>query len=72
MSLIFTSGKVEMMFPIMNNCGDHLKDYIDVNLKTNTNAKELAAKYTTDVIASTCAFVIETNCLLAKTMNLGQ
>lgn len=61
---VFSSGKVKMLFSLMNDIGKELSKYVDnviVNQKSS-EAKEICIKYTTDVITS-CAFGIQSNCL---------
>jgi cytochrome P450 family 6 len=61
----FTSGKLKAMFPIMQDCGQVLTDYIDKNMKNNKNQfdiKELFARFTTSIISSV-AFGIENDCI---------
>lgn len=60
----FTSGKMKMMFDIVNTIGDKFVSVIDKDLKISSDLemKELLAKFTTDVIGNV-AFGIECNCL---------
>jgi len=60
LSPVFTSGKMKMMMYLMKECGENLKQHIEKFLEESVEVKELAAKYTTDVIA-TCAFGINAN-----------
>lgn len=60
LSPIFTSGKMKMMMPLMKECGENLQNFIKTVLDEKAEAKEIAGKYTTDVIA-TCAFGISAN-----------
>ncbi|XP_012224510.1 cytochrome P450 6k1 [Linepithema humile] len=60
----FTSGKMKKMFDLMCQCGNHLDDYLD-SLEFEGDGKtiemkELAIKFTTDLIGST-AFGLEVN-----------
>uniref|UniRef100_A0AAT9UTP5 Cytochrome P450 6PZ11 short isoform n=1 Tax=Maconellicoccus hirsutus TaxID=177089 RepID=A0AAT9UTP5_MACHI len=59
----FTSGKMKMMFPLLEKCGEKLTQVIDnMSDERSFNAKDLFVRYTTDGIA-TCAFGLETNSL---------
>ncbi|EFN78001.1 cytochrome P450 6k1-like [Harpegnathos saltator] len=63
---IFTSGKLKKMFGLMLECGNNLDIYIN-SLKLEGSSKmldvkELSAKFTTDVIAST-AYGLNVNSL---------
>ncbi|KAF2880402.1 hypothetical protein ILUMI_25769 [Ignelater luminosus] len=61
LSPIFTSGKMKLMFVLINKCAVNLKQYINTILGDDgLDIKDVAGKYTTDVIA-TCAFGIEVN-----------
>lgn len=60
---IFTSGKLKTMFELMNNSANDLVEYIgkhSIN-ENSSDAKEIAAKYTTDVLTIS-AFGIRANC----------
>lgn len=59
----FSSGKLKAMVPLMNESGENLKKYISKhsNEITCLEAKEVCAKYSTDVISS-CAFGINSQC----------
>ena len=61
---IFTSGKMKMMFEIVNSIGEKCVSAIDRELKISSDleVKELLSKFTTDVIGNV-AFGIECNCL---------
>ncbi|XP_026473516.1 cytochrome P450 6k1-like [Ctenocephalides felis] len=62
---IFTSGKMKSMFHLMNDEGRNLNEYLHKladSKKPSDNARELSARYTTDVIA-TCAYGIKANCM---------
>ncbi|KAK4875979.1 hypothetical protein RN001_012401 [Aquatica leii] len=61
LSPVFTSGKIKMMTPLMVNCGKNLEKYLSKKLNQDIEVKEVAAKYTTDVISS-CAFGLDGNC----------
>lgn len=51
------------MFPLVKACGEKLRQVIDqISPNEPFDVKDLAARYTTDVIGS-CAFGIETNSL---------
>lgn len=59
MSPVFSSGKIKSMLSLINAAADEMVIYISKNLgKNSLEAKELCAKYSTDVIAS-CAFGID-------------
>lgn len=60
----FTSGKMKMMFDIVNTISDKFISVIDKDLKVSSDLelRELLAKFTTDVIGNV-AFGIECNCL---------
>ncbi|XP_015434774.1 PREDICTED: probable cytochrome P450 6a13 [Dufourea novaeangliae] len=64
LSPVFTSGKLKEMFPLIQECSEHLEHYLEkvVAVGEPVDCRELAAKYGTDVIAS-CAFGIDTNSL---------
>ncbi|KAF2891412.1 hypothetical protein ILUMI_14761, partial [Ignelater luminosus] len=49
------------MFQLTKECGENLAIYIENVTNKDVEMKEIAAKYTTDVIA-TCAFGITANC----------
>lgn len=62
---LFTSGKMKNMFHLMNDEGKALNEYLHKladSSKPSGDARELSARYTTDVIA-TCAYGIKANCL---------
>ncbi|XP_077262487.1 cytochrome P450 6k1-like isoform X2 [Temnothorax americanus] len=66
LSPFFTSGKLKKMFELMSECGDNLDTYLD-SLKLEGKGmeieiKELAAKFTTDIIGTT-AYGLNVNCL---------
>lgn len=65
LSPIFTSGKLKEMFPLIVESAGNLEKYLDEVIKKNemVECRDLAAKFTTDVIGS-CAFGINTNSLL--------
>ncbi|XP_025263420.1 cytochrome P450 6a2-like [Camponotus floridanus] len=64
LSPVFTSSKLKEMFLLISKCADHLEQYIEKLVSKNEpiECREVAAKYTTDVIG-TCAFGIEMNAL---------
>jgi cytochrome P450 family 6 len=59
---------MKQIFPLVSTCakrlGSHLQN--NVNLKSPIEAKEVSRKFSTDVITS-CAFGIQSNCLLNPT-----
>jgi cytochrome P450 family 6 len=60
----FTAGKIKMMFQVLVDCGNELRDHLEqsaVNGDT-VEVKDILAKFSTDVIAS-FAFGIQCNCL---------
>ncbi|XP_074030046.1 cytochrome P450 6k1 [Leptinotarsa decemlineata] len=57
---VFSSGKIKRMFTFVNSVGENLVDYLQKNLG-DIEAKEVASKYSTDVIAK-CCFGIESKC----------
>lgn len=64
LSPVFTSGKLKEMFPLIVDCSQHLKKYLD-NVASKgepVECRDLAAKFTTDVIGN-CAFGIDMNAL---------
>lgn len=60
----FTSGKMKMMFPILQECSEELKDLLREPARKGevVEMKEISARFTTDII-SLCAFGIQTNSL---------
>ncbi|KAI4485632.1 hypothetical protein M0802_012661 [Mischocyttarus mexicanus] len=63
LSPAFTSGKLKEMFPLIIECSQHLKEYLDKMPENEfVEIRELTAKFTTDVIGN-CAFGIEMNAL---------
>lgn len=66
LSPFFSSGKLRMMFSLLDkissNLCQHVNKRLDKDNKVELEVKELAALYTTDVIAS-CAFGVEANSL---------
>ncbi|KAG6800701.1 cytochrome P450 6a14 [Apis mellifera caucasica] len=67
LSPIFTSGKLKEMFSLIVESAGNLEKYLDEVIKKNemVECRDLAAKFTTDVIGS-CAFGINTNSLLEE------
>ncbi|XP_018785106.1 PREDICTED: cytochrome P450 6g1-like [Bactrocera latifrons] len=75
---IFTTGKIKQMYPLMTEIGTELEAHLNSFTKTDdifvTEAKEVCANFTTDVIA-TIAFGIKANSLVdpsAKFRALGR
>ncbi|XP_033314758.1 uncharacterized protein LOC117213489 [Bombus bifarius] len=65
LSPIFTSGKLKEMFPLITECAGNLEKYLDNIVAKGVpvvECRDLAAKFTTDVIGS-CAFGISMNAL---------
>ncbi|XP_069699312.1 cytochrome P450 6j1-like [Periplaneta americana] len=64
MTPIFTSGKMKMMFYLVENCGKELVHCLDKESAGGSPVmvREMMARYTTDAI-STCALGIESNSL---------
>lgn len=64
LSPVFTSGKLKGTFAQILNCSNDLVTHIDTLLKMedSINMREVAAKFTTDVIGS-CVFGIKMNSL---------
>ncbi|EEB11224.1 conserved hypothetical protein [Pediculus humanus corporis] len=60
----FTSGKMKNMFPLMVECGNLLKNYMEdhIGQENSFEVKEVLCRFTTDIISS-CAFGIESNSL---------
>ncbi|XP_065214564.1 cytochrome P450 6k1-like [Planococcus citri] len=59
----FTTGKMKMMFPLVQRCAEKFQKVIDnTPSHESIDIKDLAARYTTDVIGS-CAFGLDTNSL---------
>lgn len=65
LSPIFTSGKLKMMFEIVNDIGDKFVRAIDKELAITqvVEMRQFLAKHATDVISSV-AFGIDSNCKL--------
>ncbi|KAF5275809.1 hypothetical protein FQA39_LY06669 [Lamprigera yunnana] len=60
LSPVFTSGKIKAMTYLITECGKNLEEYLLTKSDENLEMKEVAAKYTTDVISS-CAFGLDAN-----------
>jgi cytochrome P450 family 6 len=61
MSPAFTSGKIKVMLPIINECADVLLKFIEENVEDSKNVfefRDLFSRLTTDIISSV-AFGIE-------------
>lgn len=65
LSPIFTSGKLKMMFEIVDAIGDKFVKAMDKELKITAilEMRQMLAKYSTDVISSV-AFGLDSNCKL--------
>lgn len=61
LSPTFTSGKMKLMFPIIEQCARELAEVLDGG-PGETEFRDLSARFTTDVIAS-CAFGFEVHSL---------
>ncbi|XP_050511162.1 cytochrome P450 6k1-like [Diabrotica virgifera virgifera] len=59
-SVAFTSGRLRGMFPVVQNTMKELEKFVNEN-KTIVDAKEVAALFSTDLIAQ-CAFGIQSYC----------
>ncbi|KAF5271853.1 hypothetical protein FQA39_LY07993 [Lamprigera yunnana] len=60
LSPVFTSGKIKAMTYLITECGKNLEEYLSTKSGENLEMREVAAKYTTDVITS-CAFGLNAN-----------
>ncbi|KAF5304258.1 hypothetical protein FQA39_LY09785 [Lamprigera yunnana] len=60
LSPIFTPKQMKEMSSLIIECSKNLEKHISNNLSHNLDMKEIAAKYTTDVIAS-CMFGLDVN-----------
>lgn len=58
----FSSGKLKLMFALMEVCGEKLKEQLEIESKDGktVDAKNILARFTMEMIVS-CAFGIETN-----------
>ncbi|XP_076165087.1 putative cytochrome P450 6a14 [Ptiloglossa arizonensis] len=67
LSPIFSSGKLKEMFYLLLECSNHFEKYLHdlVAISDVIECREVAARYTTDVIGS-CAFGIEMNALTGE------
>uniref|UniRef100_A0AAT9UTJ8 Cytochrome P450 6PZ30 n=1 Tax=Maconellicoccus hirsutus TaxID=177089 RepID=A0AAT9UTJ8_MACHI len=55
----FTTGKMKMMFPLVNNCGKKFAQIIEkISSDGSFDAKEYATRFTNDIIGN-CAFGLE-------------
>lgn len=66
LSPIFTSGKMKMMFDIVDNIADKFLSVMGEQLKTSKSIemRSLSAKYTSDVIGNV-AFGLDCKCKLS-------
>ncbi|XP_017758026.1 PREDICTED: probable cytochrome P450 6a14 [Eufriesea mexicana] len=73
LSPVFTSGKLREMFHLLVECADHFGKYLDNLVKKGEfiECRDIAAKYTTDVIGS-CAFGIEINSFASENSEFRQ
>lgn len=64
LSPVFTSGKIKEMFHLIMDCSNQLEKYLEETVQKDEpiECREVAAKFTTDVIGS-CAFGINMNAL---------
>nr|ABS31131.1 cytochrome P450 [Tribolium castaneum] len=60
LSPVFTSGKMKLMFPLMQECVDDLRRFLEDHTE-EIDVKTAMKKYSVDII-STCAFGINTYC----------
>lgn len=60
----FSSGKMKMMYTLIEQCAQQLKNHLDPVAKKNeeVDIKEVMSRFTIDIIA-TCAFGLEVNTL---------
>ena len=58
----FTSGKMKLMFSLMNECAEELRNFLEGPASRNEDleVKEIMSKFTTDIIGS-CAFGLKCN-----------
>jgi len=58
----FTSGKMKMMFNLMNECAEELRNFLEGPASRNEDLeiKEIMSKFTTDIIGS-CVFGLQCN-----------
>ena len=58
----FTSGKMKMMFNLMNECVEELRNFLEGPASRNEDLeiKEIMSKFTTDIIGS-CVFGLKCN-----------
>lgn len=54
----FSSGKMKLMFPLMEEVTNNLNNYVSKNIQSSLEAKDMCARFTTDNVA-TCAFGLE-------------
>ena len=73
LSPVFTSGKLKEMFRLILECSNHLETYLVTMVEKGEpiNARELAARFTTDVVGS-CGFGIEMNSLSVQESEFRQ
>lgn len=62
LSPIFTSGKMKLMFPLINEQASNLTNFLENHHNKNLEIQGTMKKYAVDVISS-CAFGINSNCL---------
>jgi cytochrome P450 family 6 len=60
----FTSGKMKMMFSLMNECAEELRNFLEGPASRNEDLeiKEIMSKFTTDIIGS-CVFGLKCNAI---------
>jgi len=60
----FTSGKMKMMFNLMNECAEELRNFLEGPASRNEDLeiKEIMSKFTTDIIGS-CVFGLKCNAI---------
>ncbi|KAK5645831.1 hypothetical protein RI129_004295 [Pyrocoelia pectoralis] len=60
LSPFLSLAKIKLMVPLIQECNDCLRDYLNENIEKTMEVKEVSAKYATDVIVK-CSFGINSN-----------